>query len=79
MLAGGNRHVYIAVVAILADMIRNSKLDEATIEKERSVILRKLEEAEDDYEGVVFDNLHAAAFQGTPLAKPVIGPTKVIQ
>uniref|UniRef100_A0A915BK30 Mitochondrial processing peptidase beta subunit n=2 Tax=Parascaris univalens TaxID=6257 RepID=A0A915BK30_PARUN len=67
------------VVAILADMIRNSKLDEATIEKERSVILRQLEEADDDFEGVVFDNLHAAAFQGTPLAKSVIGPTKVIQ
>ncbi|KHN87756.1 Cytochrome b-c1 complex subunit 1, mitochondrial [Toxocara canis] len=67
------------VVGILADMIRNSKLDEATIEKERSVILRKLEEAEDNYEGVVFDNLHAAAFQGTPLAKSMIGTTNVIK
>ncbi|VDK59646.1 unnamed protein product [Anisakis simplex] len=67
------------VVALIADMIRNCKLDEATIEKERSVILKKLEEAEDDYEGVVFTNLHSAAFQGTPLAKSITGQTEVIK
>ncbi|CEF66929.1 Cytochrome b-c1 complex subunit 1, mitochondrial [Strongyloides ratti] len=67
------------VVEILADVLRNSKFSESNIEKEKQILLNKLDEVENDYQEVVFDNLHATAFQGTPLAKSIYGTTETIQ
>uniref|UniRef100_A0A0K0FZT6 Cytochrome b-c1 complex subunit 1, mitochondrial (inferred by orthology to a C. elegans protein) n=1 Tax=Strongyloides venezuelensis TaxID=75913 RepID=A0A0K0FZT6_STRVS len=67
------------VVEVLADILRNSKFDESAIEKEKQVLLNKLDEVENDYQEVVFDNLHATAFQGTPLANSVHGKPETIQ
>ncbi|KAK6027146.1 peptidase, M16 family [Ostertagia ostertagi] len=53
------------VVDILADVLRNSKLDSSAIEAEREVLIRELEEKECDLQGVTMDNLHLAAFQVT--------------
>ncbi|KAK6739749.1 hypothetical protein RB195_008317 [Necator americanus] len=62
-------------VDILADVLRNSKLDSPAIEAERAVLLKELEESESDLQKVTMDNLHTAAFQGTPLSKSPIGTT----
>lgn len=51
-------------VDILSDILQNSKLDESAIERERDVILREQEEVDKQLEEVVFDHLHAVAFQG---------------
>ncbi|GFV50190.1 cytochrome b-c1 complex subunit 1, mitochondrial [Trichonephila clavipes] len=67
------------VVDILADAINNTKLDEHQIEEERSVILKKLTEAESDLKLVTFDYLHLTAYQGTPLSQSVFGPTENIK
>uniref|UniRef100_A0A0N4ZUH0 Cytochrome b-c1 complex subunit 1, mitochondrial n=1 Tax=Parastrongyloides trichosuri TaxID=131310 RepID=A0A0N4ZUH0_PARTI len=67
------------VVEILADILRNSKFEESAIEKEKQVLLNKLAETESNYQEVVFDNLHTAAFQGTPLEKSVYGKSETIQ
>lgn len=67
------------VVDILADVLRNSKLDGASIESERAALLKTLDEAEDDYALVALDNLHAAAFQGTSLARSPLGTTQGIK
>lgn len=67
------------VVDILADVLRNSKLDSAAVEAERQILLRKLEESDDDHKAVLFDNLHAAAFQGTPMARSPIGTTSALK
>ncbi|KAF2354591.1 Peptidase M16 N-terminal [Trinorchestia longiramus] len=66
-------------VEILADIVQNSKFGEAEIERERGVILREMQEVESNMQEVVFDHLHAIAFQGTPLAQTILGPTKNIQ
>lgn len=66
-------------VEILADIIQNSKLGEAEIERERGVILREMQEVESNLQEVVFDHLHATAFQGTPLGQTILGPTKNIK
>ncbi|XP_022211651.1 mitochondrial-processing peptidase subunit beta [Drosophila obscura] len=66
-------------VEILADIIQNSKLGEAEIARERSVILREMQEVESNLQEVVFDHLHATAYQGTPLGQTILGPTKNIQ
>lgn len=66
-------------VEILADIIQNSKLGEAEIERERGVILREMQEVESNLQEVVFDHLHATAYQRTPLGQTILGPTANIQ
>ena len=64
---------------ILADILQNSKLDPQAIERERDVILREQEEVDKQLEEVVFDHLHATAFQGQPLGRTILGPTENIR
>lgn len=49
---------------LISDILQNSKLEQSAIERERDVILREQEEVEKMNEEVVFDQLHAVAFQG---------------
>ncbi|KAK9474069.1 Metalloenzyme, LuxS/M16 peptidase-like protein [Dipodascopsis tothii] len=65
-------------VEILSDILQNSKLDGKAVERERSVILRESEEVDKQYEEVVFDNLHAVAFQQQPLGRTILGPKENI-
>lgn len=66
-------------VEILSDIIQNSKLGENEIERERGVILREMQEVETNLQEVVFDHLHASAYQGTPLGRTILGPTNNIK
>ena len=63
---------------ILCDILQNSKLDPSAIERERDVILREQEEVDKQLEEVVFDHLHATAFQGQPLGRTILGPKENI-
>ncbi|PIA57734.1 hypothetical protein AQUCO_00600452v1 [Aquilegia coerulea] len=58
---------------ILADILQNSKFSAEMIARERNVILREMEEVESQAEEVVFDHLHATAFQYTPLGRTILG------
>ncbi|RAL46809.1 hypothetical protein DM860_005088 [Cuscuta australis] len=64
---------------ILSDIIQHSKFDDARIERERHVILREMEEVESQPEEVIFDHLHATAFQYTPLGMTILGPAKNVK
>lgn len=66
-------------VDILADILQNSKLEESAIERERDVILRESEEVEKQMEEVVFDHLHATAYQHQPLGRTILGPRQNIR
>ncbi|EIE25550.1 putative mitochondrial processing peptidase [Coccomyxa subellipsoidea C-169] len=66
-------------VEILSDILQNSDLDEQAIERERNVILREMQEVEGVPEEVVFDHLHATAFQHTPLGRTILGPADNIK
>jgi processing peptidase subunit beta len=66
-------------VDILSDILQNSTLGEAEIERERGVILREMQEVETNLQEVVFDHLHATAYQGTPLGRTILGPTENIK
>ncbi|MCJ1479197.1 hypothetical protein MMC13_007881 [Lambiella insularis] len=68
-----------ATVNILSDILQNSKLESSAIERERDVILREQEEVDKQLEEVVFDHLHATAFQGQPLGRTILGPKENIQ
>jgi len=67
-----------ATVDILADILQNSKLETSAIERERDVILREQEEVDKQMEEVVFDHLHATAFQNQPLGRTILGPKENI-
>ena len=67
-----------AAVSILSDILQNSKLEPQAIERERDVILREQEEVDKQMEEVVFDHLHATAFQGQPLGRTILGPKENI-
>merc|ERR1712188_300807 len=64
---------------ILSDILQNSLLDPAAIDRERSVILREMEEVMSMKEEVVFDELHATAYQGTSLGRTILGPEENIR
>ncbi|KAJ5581737.1 hypothetical protein N7535_000357 [Penicillium sp. DV-2018c] len=66
-------------VDILADILQNSKLEASAIERERDVILREQEEVDKQLEEVVFDHLHATAYQAQPLGRTILGPKENIQ
>mmetsp|Transcript_18529 Transcript_18529/g.62086 ORF Transcript_18529/g.62086 Transcript_18529/m.62086 type:complete len:461 (+) Transcript_18529:117-1499(+) len=65
-------------VDLLSDLLSDSSLSPAAVDRERDVILREMEEVEGQVEEVVFDRLHEVAFVGTPLARTILGPKEVI-
>ncbi len=66
-------------VELLSDILQNSKYDTQAIEAERHTILREAEEVNKDLGEVIFDHLHAAAYQGTPLGRTILGPEENIK
>ncbi|KFM80799.1 Mitochondrial-processing peptidase subunit beta, partial [Stegodyphus mimosarum] len=66
-------------IDILSDIIQSSKYGESEIEVERGVILREMQEIEMNLQELVFDHLHAAAFQNTPLGRTILGPIENIK
>ncbi|CAK3755924.1 Mitochondrial-processing peptidase subunit beta [Lecanosticta acicola] len=68
-----------ASVDILSDILQHSKLETSAIERERDVILREQEEVDKQMEEVVFDHLHATAFQNQALGRTILGPKENIQ
>ncbi|KAI9450794.1 Metalloenzyme, LuxS/M16 peptidase-like protein [Lactarius psammicola] len=65
-------------VDIISDILQNSKLKSGAIEPERDVIVREQQDVDKQYEKVVFDHLHAVAFQGQSLGHTIPGPKKNI-
>ncbi|MCL7036586.1 hypothetical protein MKW94_018484 [Papaver nudicaule] len=61
-------------INILADILQNSSFSQDRITRERDVILREMEEVESQNEEVIFDHLHATAFQYSPLGRTILGP-----
>lgn len=64
---------------ILADIMQRSKFGKDEIERERSVILREMQEVETNLQEVVFDHLHDVAYKDTPLGMTILGPVENIQ
>ena len=64
---------------MISDILQNPKLDKSAIERERGVILREMEEVESVPEEVLFDHLHATAFQHCTLGRTILGPAANVQ
>lgn len=68
-----------AMTGLLADILQNSEISDAAVDRERDVILREMEEIDQIQEEVVFDYLHGTAFQDSPLARTILGPVENIR
>lgn len=68
-----------AMTELIADILQNSEISDAAVDRERDVILREMEEIDQIQEEVVFDYLHGTAFQDSPLAKTILGPVENIR
>ncbi|CAI5500115.1 unnamed protein product [Closterium sp. Naga37s-1] len=60
-------------VDLLGDILQNSLFTEDAVNRERGVILREMQEIEKQVEEVLFDHLHATAFQFSPLGRTILG------
>lgn len=67
------------VFDILADVLRNSRFSAEDVEVEKQILLQQLAEIEENQEEVVWDMLHAAAYQGTPMSLSPYGKTDAIK
>lgn len=67
-----------AVTKMLADILQNSEVTDAAVDRERDVILREMEEIDSIPEEVVFDYLHGTAYQDSTLGRTILGPVKNI-
>lgn len=68
-----------AMTELLADILQNSEISDAAVDRERDVILREMEEIDQIQEEVVFDYLHGTAYQDSPLARTILGPVENIR
>ncbi|KAG1669068.1 hypothetical protein FOA52_003986 [Chlamydomonas sp. UWO 241] len=66
-------------IDILSDILLNSNLDDRAINRERDVILREMEEVNKQMSELVFDHLHATAFQHNALGRTILGPVENIK
>src|SRR3546814_14177985 len=64
---------------IVADILQNSTFDPDELDRERSVILQEIGQAQDSPEDVVFDAFQAAAYPAQAVGRPVLGPPEVIR
>lgn len=63
------------VVDILADCIFQNSLNPSEIEKAKAVAYLEMMDHDEDPNEILMDYLHGAAFNGTPLAQSIVGPS----
>ena len=58
---------------LVSDVLLRPSFPAEAVERERGVILREMEEVEKEAEEVLFDHLHATAYQFTSLGRTILG------
>ena len=64
---------------MLSDLVRNSKFDEADIEREKGVVCEEILMTEDSPEDVAHETLCALLYENAPLAKPILGTQESVR
>ncbi len=72
-----DEHVSLAV-DVLADILQNSLLTEADIEKEKQVILREMDHAREAPEDIIFDYLYEDVYPDHPLGQQLLGEPETV-
>ncbi|KAL0902228.1 hypothetical protein ABMA27_000149 [Loxostege sticticalis] len=63
------------VVDILSDCVFNNCYSRPDMTEQKSVVFSEMIEHDNNHNETLFDYLHSTAFQGTPLAQTVMGPS----
>ncbi len=66
-------------VDILADILQRSVFDPQELERERTVILQEIGQANDTPDDIIFDLFQECAFPEQPLGRPVLGRAEIIR
>src|SRR6059036_3159835 len=64
---------------ILADILLHSSFDPTEFERERTVILQEIGQANDTPDDIVFDHFQERAFPAQAMGRPVLGSPEVIR
>ena len=65
-------------VDMLSDILLRSIFDPAELDRERTVVLQELGQANDTPDDIIFDHFQETAFPGQALGRPVLGRAEVI-
>lgn len=66
-------------LSVLADVVRNATLPVREVDRERQVICDELSQRDSDADGVLIDQLYAAAFRDEPYGRPPGGTLSAIR
>jgi predicted Zn-dependent peptidase len=66
-------------VDILSDILQHSVFDEGELDRERTVILQEIGQANDTPDDIIFDLFQEQAFPHQPLGQPVLGRPEIIE
>jgi predicted Zn-dependent peptidase len=64
---------------ILADILQHSSFDPAEFERERTVILQEIGQANDTPDDIIFDHFQERAFPDQAMGRPVLGSPEIIR
>jgi predicted Zn-dependent peptidase len=64
---------------ILADIVQNSIFDPAELERERTVILQEIGQANDTPDDIIFDHFQECAFPDQAMGRPVLGSPEIVK
>ena len=64
---------------ILADILQHSSFDPAELERERTVILQEIGQANDTPDDIIFDHFQERAFPDQAMGRPVLGSPEIIR
>src|SRR6201987_3602997 len=64
---------------ILADILQHSTFEPAELERERTVILQEIGQANDTPDDIIFDHFQECAYPNQPMGRPVLGSPEIIR
>merc|ERR1712066_381793 len=67
------------MVQLLANIVQKPDLDAGAIDRERSVIIREMEDIEQNQEETCYDYLHEICFPDQPLGYTILGPRSIVK
>jgi predicted Zn-dependent peptidase len=65
--------------AVLADLVQRPAMDAGDLAREKQVVGQEIAEAADTPDDLVFELAQEAAFEGSPLGRPILGTVKSIR
>lgn len=66
-------------VDVISDILQNSVMDKEELERERSVILQEIYQANDTPDDIIFDHFQQTAYPDQAIGRPVLGEADIVR